>query len=165
MDDSVRPGAVKDFFSAIVLLLVSGFVLQQCADIYTEAGVPMNVSPALLPLFLGCCLLLCSIILLLRTLKGQRASVLTSLIICGVKGWFKSAESEWQRVLGGVFLLGVYIFLLIPIFEFWLSTSIFLISTYLFLRATSLWKMGIITLGSVGGIILLFQQVFNVNLP
>lgn len=165
MGQPVQPGSASNFFSAIVLLVLSLFVLQHSADIYAGAGVPFKVSPALLPLFLGCCLLLCSSILLFRTLRQSRAGELAVAVAALVKQWFQSEESDWRRVFGGIALLGVYIFILIPTFEFWLSTSLFLITVYLFLKAAPFWKIGIITLGTVGGIILLFQKVFNVNLP
>lgn len=162
---SVRPGSAGNFFSAIMLVIVSLFVLQQSFEIYIDAAVPAKVSPALLPAFLGCCVLICAAVILLKTLKGQKTADIIAVIVSEVKGWFGSAESDWQRVLGGLALLGSYIFLLIPIFEFWLSTSIFLILTYSFLRAAAWWKIGIITIGAVGGIILLFQQIFSVKLP
>lgn len=165
MDGSVRAGTTGSFFSSVVLLLVTVFVLQQSADMYADAGVPLNVSPALMPLFLGCSLLICAVILLRRTLRGQKIADLFAAIGNEIKRWFESDQSDWKRVLGGIFLLGAYSFFLIPIFEFWLSTSIFMISIFLFLRAASLWEIGVITAGTVGGIILLFQQIFKVNLP
>lgn len=162
---SVRPGSPGDFFSAIVLLITAAFVLQQSALIHTDAGVTLAVSPALLPLFLGFCLLLCSLILLSRSLKSQKAGVVASAVMNNIIEWFQSPASDWRRMIGGIALLGAYIFFLIPIFEFWLSTSLFLISILAFLRATSLWKIGLLTIGSVGGIILLFQVIFKVSLP
>lgn len=165
MGGSIRPGTAGTFFSAVILLLVSVFVLQQSAAIYADAAVPLKVSPALLPAFLGCCLLLCAVIMLIRALSGQNSADIIAAIAGEIRHWFTAAESDWRRVLGGIFLLGSYIFLLIPIFEFWLSTSIFLILTFSFLRATAWWKAGLITAGAVGGIIMLFQQIFKVNLP
>lgn len=165
MGDAPKPGAVANFFSASVLLLVSMFVLQQSYSIYVGAGVPLTISPALMPLFLACCLLLCALIMLARTLKQHSADYLMRAIRNEIQNWFQSAESDWRRVLGGLGILGAYIFILIPIFEFWLSTSIFMVAIFLFLKATSLWKVGLITAGTVGGIVMLFHKIFGVNLP
>lgn len=165
MREVIRSGSAGDFFSSIVLLLASAFVLHQGFLIHADARVLLAVSPALLPLFLGGCLLCCSIILLVRTLRGQTVRLLTCAVGEYVKHWFQSKETDSLRILGGIAILGCYIFIFIPFFEFWLSSSIFLISLMLFLRAASLVKIGLLTVGAVGGIILLFQTIFKVSLP
>jgi hypothetical protein len=165
MRDSMRPGSAGDFFAGIVLLLVAGFVLYQSFLIYADARVSLAVSPALLPFFLGGCLLLCSSMLLVRTAGGQAVGILVHSIGAHVKHWFQSRETDSFRILGGIALLGAYVFVLIPLFEFWLSSSLFLFSLMVFLRAASLVKIGVLTAGAVGGIILLFQVLFNVSLP
>ena len=161
----MKPGRTGDFFSSIVLLLFTVFLFQQSLLIHADAKVSWRVSPALLPVFLGCCLLLCSVILLFRSLREHSAAALTSSVRQHVREWFCSDDSDWKRILGGIALLGTYIFVLIPIFEFWLSTSLFLLTIFLFLRATSGWKIVVVTFGTVGGIILLFNKIFNVTLP
>ena len=165
MRTALRPGSTGDFFSAIVLLIFTGFLFQQSMLIHADAKVSWQVSPALLPVFLGCCLLLCSLILLIRSWVGQRLSDLAFAVTAHIRSWFSSADSDWQRIVGGIVLLGVYIFVLIPVFEFWLSASLFLLSIFLFLRAAAPWKIVLVTIGSVGGIILLFANIFNVMLP
>ena len=165
MRTALRPGSTGDFFSAIVLLIFTGFLFQQSMLIHVDAKVSWQVSPALLPVFLGCCLLFCSVILLIRSRRGQSAAVLASSVISHVREWFCAKDSDWKRVLGGILLLGIYIFALIPIFEFWLSSSLFLLAIFIFLRATSYWKITLVTLGAVSGIIVLFNKIFNVTLP
>ncbi len=165
MRTALRPGSTGDFFSAIVLLIFTGFLFQQSMLIHADAKVSWQVSPALLPVFLGCCLLFCSVILLIRSRRGQSAAVLASSVISHVREWFCAKDSDWKRVLGGILLLGIYIFALIPIFEFWLSSSLFLLAIFIFLRATSYWKIALVTLGTVSGIIVLFNKIFNVTLP
>lgn len=165
MRTSIRPGSTGDFFSAIILLLFSGFLFQQSMLIHADAKVPWKVSPALLPVFLGCCLVLCSIILLRRSQRNQDTAALVSSTLRHVHEWFRSESSDWKRVIGGIIVLGIYIFALIPIFEFWLSSSLFLLAIFLFLRATSYWNIILVTVGTVGGIIVLFNKIFNVTLP
>ena len=162
---SIRPGSSGDFFSAILLLLFTVFLFQQSRLIHLDAKVPWNVSPALLPVFLGSCLLLCSLILLLRSQRGQSLPMLVGSVVSHIRLWFVAEHSEWKRILGGIALLALYIFVLIPIFEFWLSASLFLLSIFLFLKAAAYWKIVLVTIGSVGGIIVLFNKIFNVTLP
>jgi hypothetical protein len=150
----------RDHLAAIDRVLV-----QQSLSIHHDAQVSWPVSPALLPVFLGGCLLLCSLILLFRSWVGQRLPELVFSVAAHIRSWFGSADSDWQRIVGGIVLLGVYIFVLIPVFEFWLSASLFLLSIFLFLRAAAPWKIVLVTIGSVGGIILLFANIFNVMLP
>lgn len=165
MRTSVRTGSSGDFFSAIVLLLFTAFLSQQSLLIHGDAKVPWPVSPALLPVFLGCCLLLCALILLLRSCAGQTSKELIGSILAQTSDWFSAEDSDWKRICGGILLLGLYIFVFIPVFEFWLSSSLFLLAIFLFLRAAAYWKIFLVTAGSVGGIIILFQKIFNVTLP
>ena len=165
MRTAVRTGSSGEFFSAIVLLLFTAFLFQQSLLIHGDAKVPWPVSPALLPVFLGCCLLLCSLILLMRSCAGQNSKDLIGAILIQTREWFGAKESDWKRICGGILLLGLYIFVFIPVFEFWLSSSLFLLAIFLFLRAAAYWKIFLVTAGSVGGIIILFQKIFNVTLP
>ena len=165
MRTTIRPGSTGDFFSALLLLIFTFFLFQQSMQIHDEAKVSWPVSPALLPVFLGSCLLLCSLILLFRSQRGQSFAGLTASVIQHVRLWFVDDSSEWKRILGGIALLAIYIFVLIPIFEFWLSSSLFLLAIFIFLRAAAYWKIVLVTAGAVGGIILLFNKIFNVTLP
>lgn len=165
MRNSLRPGSTGDFFSALLLILFTGFLFQQSLLIHEDAKVAWQVSPALLPVFLGSCLLLCSLILLLRSMKQQSAAALSGSVKQHICDWFCAENSDWKRVLGGITLLGIYIFILIPIFEFWLSASLFLLAIFLFLRAASYAKSILVAVGTVGGIIILFNKIFNVTLP
>ena len=79
--------------------------------------------------------------------------------------WFCAENSDWKRVLGGIALLGIYIFVFVPVFEFWLSSSLFLLAIFLYLRASSYVGIVLVTIGTVGGIIVLFNKIFNVTLP
>ena len=165
MRTAVRTGSSGEFFSAIVLVLWTAFRFQQRLVLPGDAKVPWPVSPALLPVFLGCCLLLCSLILLMRSCAGQNSKDLIGAILIQTREWFGAEESDWKRICGGILLLGLYIFVFIPVFEFWLSSSLFLLAIFLFLRAAAYWKILLVTAGSVGGIIILFQKIFNVTLP
>ena len=165
MRTSLRPGSTGDFFSALLLILFTGFLFQQSLLIHEEAKVAWQVSPALLPVFLGSCLLLCSLILLLRSMKQQRAAALSGSVKQHIFDWFCAENSDWKRVLGGIALLAIYIFALVPVFEFWLSSSLFLLAIFLYLRASSYVGIVLVTIGTVGGIIVLFNKIFNVTLP
>jgi len=165
LNPSVRPGSSADFFSAVLLLMFTGFLFHQSLLIHEDAKVSWAVSPALLPMFLASCLFICCMILLLRSQRGQNLAVLTTSVGANVKSWFCSNTSDWKRIVGGVVLLGVYIFALIPLFEFWLSSSLFLITLFFFLRAASVGKIALVTVAAVGGIIVLFNKIFNVTLP
>ena len=158
---TIRPGSTGDFFSALLLLIFTFFLFQQSMQIHDEAKVSWQVSPALLPVFLGSCLLLCSLILLLRSLKNHRADELAHSVLAHIRDWFCAENSDWKRVLGGIVLLGIYIFALIPVFEFWLSSSLFLLAIFFYLRASSHIGIVLVTIGTVGGIIVLFNKIFN----
>jgi len=124
MPDANRTGSPADFSSGLVLCLVAVFVLCQSLLMYADAGVALAVSPALLPFFLGSCLLICSVILLARTLRGESAQELMRSACDNARYWLRSQETDAYRILGGIGILGLYVFALIPIFEFWLSSSL-----------------------------------------
>lgn len=119
----------QDYKVALVLLLISGFLL-----IHTF-GFPMSgsyggvenqwfVSPALFPLIVIGLLILCSVLLLLKSLKNNGYRQFTV-----AKGWI----GDWQesRVQNRWYVIGTllfYVYIYIPSVDFYIASVLFLAS-------------------------------------
>lgn len=154
---------MKDFVSSIVLLLLSFFVLFESWQIYQKAGKLLYLSPALIPLILGCILLLLSVVLLVGSLKDGGAGARVQ----EMKTLFQDIKKDPNsfRMLVGVVLMGVYTFVLLGLLPFWLATFLFMLLLMYFLEAGSLVQIVSVSVIVTVLIIFLFQVCFRVPLP
>ncbi|NBK25882.1 MAG: hypothetical protein EOM68_28190, partial [Spirochaetia bacterium] len=74
-------------------------------------------------------------------------------------------DTDIRLMVIGMLIMGLYAYFLIGLLPYWLSSVLFLIALMAFLRAAKLWKIILISILSVGLVIVLFQVVFNVSLP
>ena len=152
-----------DLISAIVLAGLSIYVIIDGVRMTEKANVGNLLSPGLMPIVLGGALLLCSVFLFLQSIKG--VGVAGQLRNVGV--WFREfmGDKLSRSTLVGLVILGVYTYLLLGLFPFWLASLIFLIFLLVYLNAASLVKSAITAFGTVAAIVLLFQYAFHVPLP
>jgi hypothetical protein len=164
----------KDFWFSIFLALFSLFVIVSGYQIVHESYLsPYNIesfmlSPGLLPVVLGYVLLFCCILLFLQSTKSQNTRKET--IIAHVnesKRWAESLKTNPNvfYTVGGVLIIFLYTFVLLANLSFIISSVIFLIILMMFLHATNIWKIAIISIITVALIVLLFQVCFNTVLP
>jgi len=154
---------MKDFISSIVLILLSFFVFAEGRNIYVKAGKLWYLSPALIPLMLGMLLLALSVVLMATSLKdGGISARMAEFKDCmkDVKG-----DPNSMRMLIGVVVMGLYTFVLLGLFPFWLATFLFMFLLMYFLDAGSLVKILLVSVVVTMLIILLFEVCFRVPLP
>ncbi len=159
----------KDFNISLVLVALGLYSTIEGIRMYKKAAKPpynieqFSISPGFLPTILGGLLLLLSIMLFVNSIKGVGVrSQLSSLF-----SWSKQAihDTDIRLMAIGMLIMGLYAYFLIGLLPYWLSSALFLIALMSFLRATKLWKIILISILSVGLVIVLFQVVFNVSLP
>jgi len=164
----------RDFLISIVLAIVGFYIVFEGIGIYRNgADAPYNItqfslSPAFLPIILGIILIFLSVLLLIKTLLADGG------LYIGLKNQ-KNKMMQWTAALStnqdvksmfvGIVFMGLYIFVLLSFFPFWLSSIIFMIGLLLFLRAAKVWKIILISLLCVFGVILFFQGIFSAPLP
>lgn len=152
-----------DFMGSIVLSVASLFIILSGYGIYEKSGELMHVSPGLLPIILGVAMLLCSLLLFFSSLKDGGASKRVEEIKEWIGIIFKS-ETTISMLVGTV-IMGVYTFVLLSILPFWLASLLFMIFLMIYLNATSIVKILILSGGGVALVVLLFQVLFRVPLP
>lgn len=121
--------AAADFKVAIVLLLVSLFLILETMNYPMSgdyAGVESQwyVSPALFPLIVLTCFMLCGFVLLAKAIGQQGYQGFFSF-----SGWLgdpqeKRVRDRWLVI----FLLAIYVYCYIPSIDFYLATTVFLLS-------------------------------------
>lgn len=159
----------KDFNISLVLVSLGLYTTIEGIRMYRKAARPpynieqFSISPGFLPTILGSLLLILSVSLFIKSMRGCgfRAQVLSLL------SWSKQAihDSDIRLMVIGMIIMGLYAFFLIGLLPYWLSSALFLIALMTFLRATKLWKIILISILAVGLVIVLFQVVFHVSLP
>lgn len=152
-----------DFISAVVTGILSIYVIADSIRMYLDAGEKLYYSPAFLPLILGVGLLLCSGILLGRSFKETGISTTVTQIKESAKQVVRS--DTVKKALIGLCIMGVYVFGLLPLLGFVISTLIFMVVMMMFMKVGSLLKIILIAVVLVGVIYVAFQMVFGVMLP
>ncbi len=159
----------KDFNISLVLVGLGLYSTIEGIRMYRKAAKPpynienFSISPGFLPTILGALLLLLSIILFVKSIQGCGFRSQVSALFT----WSKQAihDTDIRLMVIGMLIMGIYAYILIGFLPYWLSSVLFLIALMAFLRAAKLWKIILISILSVGLVIVLFQVVFNVSLP
>jgi len=159
----------KDFNISLVLVGLGLYSTVEGIRMYRKATKPpynieqFSIPPGFLPTILGALLLILSILLFVKSIKGCGFRFQVSALIT----WSKQAvhDIDIRLMVVGMLIMGIYAYFLIGLLPYWLSSVLFLIALMAFLRATKLWKIILISILSVGLVIVLFQVVFNVSLP
>lgn len=157
-----------DFVTSIVLGLLSIYVLLESVNINAQyyqrpQHGDMLTSPSLTPTILGIALLLCAVLLCVRSLRGVGIKQTWADIGESFRAFCSSKLVLFSVI--GLLYLGLYVFVLLEILPFAVASLIFLFGLLLMLKATNWWKSGIIAALSVTFIVVLFQVVFHIRLP
>lgn len=149
--------------TGIVLLVVAGYVVWDSTLMAGRVGGPFYTTPGMLPIVLGLALALTASLLLKRSIREEGLKT----TLDNIKNWacVMCKSKTVKEMLLGIVILGVYTFLLVPAFPFWLSGLIFLVFIMGVLNATSLMKSLIISAVTVAAIVVVFEVIFHVPLP
>lgn len=152
-----------NFISSLILTALSIVILVGSFNIYARSSEPLHSSPGLMPGMLGIALLLCSVLLFRQSIVDdglrKRSAEAKAWLVALVK------HPDTRSTVVGLALMAIYTFVLIHVFQFWVASLIFAIAMLAFLRSTKWYWILVISGATVGGIVLLFDVVFNVPLP
>lgn len=165
-----------DFISAVVFIILAVYVIFESMHIYKDAGELLYESPGLMPLVLGCGLLLTGIMLLVRSLKAQSLAVHVEKL---KKGATETLSSKtFQKALIGIAIMFIYVYLLLEKIGYTLSSAVFMIVLMLFLNIENILesenssekmkiilKIIVIPIAVVAVTWVTFQKGFGVPLP
>lgn len=168
-----------DFISAVIFLAMSAYAIIEGFNYYqgiqARGDVPFYESPGFFPVIIGCGLFVCSVMLLVRSIKGTSLGELFSQLKNGSATFVKSPLA--LRALIGCLWMGLYVFVLLRNLGFVLSSILFLVVIMVFLqwrkvfgsdKKAAAWLVIKILLVSVISIVMtyvLFQTIFRVPLP
>lgn len=158
----------QDFLTALVTGAIGVYALvesQNINDTYMARPqhADMLTSPSLTPTILGIGIIFCSLLLLLRSLKGTNLTAVLSDAGKSIKAFCTSKLIHFSLI--GIAWMGIYIFFLVELLGFALASLIFLIGIMLMLGATKKRWILVISLVAVIAIVVLFQGVFHIRLP
>ena len=168
-----------DFGTAVALLILSFYVISESIRFHNEfsrrIATVFHQSPGFFPFMIGIALLVCAVLLLIRSLKDSSILESAGKIKSGVIDFLKSPAT--LKAFVGCAWMGVYIYILLPALNFLVGSIIFLVVFISFLQAGTLIGAGIktvtfsvlktvtISVLSIGAIYSLFQLFFRVPLP
>ena len=168
-----------DFISAIVFLALSVYVIYSGIGYYqaiqVRGATPFYESPGFFPVIIGCGLLVCSMMLLVRSLKGGAFSENIQKLKEGGVQFAKSPTA--LKALIGCTWMGIYVYFFLSYLGFVVGTMIFLLGLMIFLQADKIFKaekkaalrtlvkIVVVSAASVGFTYTIFQTIFRVPLP
>lgn len=161
------------------MLLLSIYVISESVRFYNEINQRMptafHQSPGFFTIIVGVALLICSVLLLIRSVKGGSMPENIRRIKEGSAAFLKSPVFPKASI--GCIWMGIYIFLLLPRLGYAVGSIIFLVVIMIFLQfeelreaspktiALNILKYAVISVLSIGASVVLFQMVFGVPLP
>ena len=168
-----------DFVSSVVLLLLSIYIISESIRYYNEINqriaTTFHQSPGFFTMIIGSALLICSVLLLIRSLRGGAFGENISKIRTGAVTFVKSPVA--LKALIGCTWMGVYIFVLLPAIGFVAGSILFLVLMMIFLQVGDYKNSGakviarkiirylVISSIAVGATAAVFQGIFRVPLP
>lgn len=170
-DDKRKRPATRfgvDFLAGVICFVVSIYVMCKSITFWKEDYVEVfYYSSGLMPMIIGICLCVFSIIYIIRTIKENNFKD----CLADLKKFFIEFVKNKQihKALIGIAIFWIYIFLMLGRMPFWLATFIILSALLLFINWEKNWKkifkLLIISAASTGMIILVFQVIFKVPMP
>ena len=152
-----------DFISSIIIGIVAVYVIVDSIRMHIDSGEVIYYSPGIIPFIFGVGLLICTVMLLIRSLKGTNVKAsLQKVIENGIA--FTKTETA-KTAFFGLLIMMAYIFILLPLTNFVISTFIFLVVFMLFMKAGNVVKSLIVSAITVALVYLLFVKAFGVPLP
>ena len=152
-----------DFITSLVLAALGLYVTGESIRMTIDSKKTILASPGLMPGFLGVMLILCAVIMLAGSLKGVGLRPMCAKI----KEWFSGVvrDPATRSLLLGILILGVYVFVLLQFFSYWLATLIILVFLFLYLKETNWIKALLIAVLTVAAVMGVFVYAFHVPLP
>ena len=160
-----------DFLVSIILFIMGIYVLVESLFYYLSQnerfGIPYYASAGFLPSIIGTVIVLLSIKLFLETIKTTKPSVRIAQLIDSFNKITKN--KYFYKTLLGLGVFYIYIYILLGRINFFPATFITTWAILLVNKFNKTWKttllMGFIALASAGGIVLVFDVLFNVPMP
>lgn len=158
----------QDFLTALITGAIGVYAVVESGNIAkTYMARPqhgdMLTSPSLTPLILGIAIIFCAVLLLLRSLKGVGIAVVMGDVAKSFKAFCSSKLIHFSLL--GIAWMAIYIFVLVELLGYALSSLIFLIGIMLMLKATKKKWIAVISLVAVVAVVVLFQIIFHIRLP
>lgn len=158
----------QDFLTALITGAIGIYAVVESGNIAkTYMARPqhgdMLTSPSLTPLILGIAIIFCAVLLLLRSLKGVGIATVMGDVAKSFKAFFTSKLIHFSLL--GIAWMAIYIFVLVELLGYALSSLIFLIGIMLMLKATKKKWIAVISLVAVIFVVVLFQIIFHIRLP
>lgn len=164
----------KDCVFSVLLIVFGCFVVYESLAMVERASKPpfnisnLSVSPALLPLLLGCGLIFFSLLLLVNVLRGEQraaSALFGHLRTSSVRFGRALGETDIRSMIVSVVIMAIYTFGVLGRVPFWLGAFLFLAVLMLFLRAGKLWAILAASAFSVAAMVVLFETFFKTTLP
>lgn len=156
-----------DFLAGIVLFIISVSAIIASIGYWKKQGVLFYASAGFMPIIVCSVLLLLSIFLFLGSLKDSSIKERWAQVVASVPRTLKSKFT--QRSIVGLAIFALYVFVLLPAFEFVISSAITLVIALIYARSEKTFrgilKMILIAGVAIGLIYLLFKVAFRVPLP
>ncbi|MDO4741265.1 MAG: tripartite tricarboxylate transporter TctB family protein [Eubacteriales bacterium] len=158
----------QDFLTALIVGAIGVYAVVESQNINkTYMARPQHgdilTSPSLTPTILGVAIIFCALLLLLRSLKGTSVPTIVGELSKSFKALCTSKLIHFSLL--GIAWMALYIFFLIELLGFALSSLIFLLGIMLILQATKKRWIVVISLVAVIAIVVLFQGIFHIRLP
>jgi hypothetical protein len=152
-----------DFVSAIFLILFSLYIIFESFAMNSKSTNVFYTSPGFLPLIFASLLILCSLLLIKKSVAG------ISFGKAARKSWENLKETLMSKpafnVFAGLIILGIYTFVLLAFMPYWLASLVFLMFIMIYMRSASVLKAVLISCLSVGFLVVVFEYLLNVRLP
>jgi hypothetical protein len=160
-----KPGRMGhlDFITALVLMLVCAVVIAAAFGYYVKSRKQFYASPGFMPVIIAGSLFLLALSLMRQSLKGSSVKERFNQVRQALPRGLKSGR--FKNSMTGLVFFGLYIFVLMRFLPFWLASLILVFATLVYLKASKLILCAVISVLSIGGIVLLFQIIFHVPMP
>ena len=152
-----------DFVVSIVLIAFAIWAIITAQNYRSFFGDEFYIQPGFTPTVICSAILIMSIVLLVKSLKGSSIKERCIQVKNGVINGLKSRE--FWNVVVAIVLFALYILVLLKYLPFWAATFLIVAVILFYLKATKWWKILIIAAGSTALVIIIFQKVFGTLLP
>ena len=155
-----------DFVSAIVFMALAIFMVIEGFSYHSQITQRLDLafyeSPGFFPVIVGVIMLLCSIMLFVRSIKGGALKENLQKIKAGAKAF---ANKETLYAIVGIVIMGLYVFLILPLLGFVIGSILFLVGIMLYLKAGHIVKIILVSAVVIGVSYVVVQMVFRAPLP
>jgi hypothetical protein len=163
--ETAGPKDIKhiDFITSLVLMGVSIFTIITAHGYHVKSRKAFYASPGFMPTIIAVVLFLLAIYLMFQSFNKSSLKECLIRLREAIPRGLKSAR--FKNTLIGLAFFAVYIYILLNFLPFWLASIILLFVCFMYLKAAKVVKSAIISILSIGGIVLLFQIIFRVPMP